>query len=105
MNYSILQQKVFIVAAGWSSGVVPTLVVEWYKSRLAALKILISNPWLGAQEFSKFTPSADACSLLITCDIELDGALCSVFYAEGSKRSWAFLNAFYFVPVLRHVLS
>ena len=31
-------------------------------------------------------------SLLIACDIKLEGALYLVFYAEASKRPWTSLN-------------
>ena len=51
-------------------------------------KVLRSNAGWGAQEFHQQKLS----SLSIACDIKLEGALYSVFYAEASKRPWASRN-------------
>ena len=47
------------------------------------------EPQVVALDFSKLTSVS---SLSIAFSIKLEGCLCSVFYAEASKRPWTSLN-------------
>ena len=58
-----------------------------------ALKVLGSNPQMGSPRIFEINFHLQKLSnLSIACDIKLEGALYSVFYAEASKRPWTSLN-------------
>ena len=70
-------------AAEWSCGRTPACCTEGhgFKPQVGSLRTF--NIGFHQQKLS---------SLSIACDIKLEGALYSVFYAEASKRPWTSLN-------------
>ena len=58
----------------------------------AALKAGVQTPGEEPKFFNIIFHQQKLSSLLIACDVRLEGALYSVFYAEASKRPWTSLN-------------
>ena len=51
------------------------------------------KPWMGSPRiFKNDFDQEKLSSLLIACDVQIEGALYSMFYAEASKRPWTSLN-------------
>ena len=70
------------------------MAAEWSSGRMLACCAEGGfKPWMGnLRIFNIIFHQQKLSSLSIAYDIKLEGALCSVFYAEASKRPWTSLN-------------
>ena len=81
-----------LTAVGWQTCLhfssPETPIAEWYSAEGPGLKTWVVSQRVFKMDFHQQKLS----SLSIACNVKLEGALYSVFYAEASKRHWTSRN-------------